>query len=777
MPAKPFLLARKGFICLAAFGGVALLSLSVLAQDDNTPRNDAGNGSTGTGFFNYQNAPINNILDNYEQLTGKHLVRDASLSTLPPISINASGLNKADTLKLIEATLLLNGVAFVPLDENTIKVMVAPSKNPRSEGVKLYANAADLPTTEQVVSYYMPFDYISAQEAQTIFSAQSTPHTYGAYVVAPTAQALILTENVSVIRQLIALKELVDVPPAHVTSEFIQLTRADAEKVSDTLKDILNPKKEGTAPGGGQSGGSAMVPAALGTDEPLSNEQNLISGPAQIIPDLRSNRLLIVTRPVNMPFLRQLIAELDKADESMLPQRRVLKYVLAGDILPALEAALAQGKDEETQAKQDQSTAASHANNQTSPTSSPAVQPPTNTGTGSNSVATSVQPLQAPVENDVPTFVTVGRTRLLADNRSNSIIVFGPPDASARVFEIIDELDHKPLQVYLATVIGQLTLTNDQEFGVDLLQKFQGIGQGGLATSQFTRSSSTASGATSTGVVPEPKTLISSTLFPLTSGLTLYGAIGSTLDAYVQALETTNHFKVISRPSIYTANNKHALIATGSEVPIPSNTVSGFTGSNNQLTTSSSIQYQQVLLQLDVVPLINANHQVTLQIQQTNNSLGSSQNIGGNEVPTILTQVLNTSITVNDKSTIVIGGLISDSKQTGTTGVPFLSDIPLLGYLFKDTTKDKERDELIIMIQPTVIESDEDQIAANEEEKQRTILIREAPSGSLDKALSPATPDSQVKSPPGTVNASVPTAASTQTQLQTTTPSPVLPSP
>jgi type II secretory pathway component GspD/PulD (secretin) len=179
-----------------------------------------------------------------------------------------------------------------------------------------------------------------------------------------------------------------------------------------------------------------------------------------------------------------------------------------------------------------------------------------------------------------------------------------------------------------------------------------------------------------------------------------------------------------------------------------------------RITTTSSIQYEQVLLQLDVIPLINANHQVTLQIQQTNNSLGSSTEISGNEVPTILTQVLNTSITVNDKSTIVIGGLISDTKETDTSGVPWISNIPVLGYLFKDTTNKKERDELVIMIQPTVIGSDEDQITVNEDEKERTVLGREAGAASLDQSLSPATPDYQVKSTSGRVddatNGSVP---------------------
>ena len=489
------------------------------------------------------------------------------------------------------------------------------------------------------------------------------------------------------------------------------------------------------APAATGPGGGVIVPASVGNSEPMSNEKNLISGPAQIIADPRNNRIWISTRPVNLPFLEQMVTQLDLPDSFMSPQSRALRYVQAADILPALEAALAQGKDEEDQLKKDQQSAQTKPNGQPQAPGAAPTQPTSTSGGssgGTGSVSAITPQLSSPTENNVPTVVTIGKTRLLADNRSNTIIVFGSSDVVRRVFQMIDELDHKPLQVYLATVIGELTVSQGLDFGIDILQKFQKVGQGGIATSNLnsTQSQSTSSSSgTSTGssFLPEPSTLTSAAGFPLPTGLTLYGAIGSTLNAYVRALETTDRFKIISRPSVYTTNNSLAVIASGSQVPVPSSTTSGFTGSaDNGLTTTSSIAYEDVLLQLDIVPLINANHEVTLKIRQTNNSLGANQNISGNEVPIINTQEINTEITVPNKSTVVIGGLITDNTTRDTGGVPWLSDIPVLGYLFKETNKSKQRDELIIMIQPTVIETDADQLAANEAEKQRTILGREA---------------------------------------------------
>ncbi|MCE0484265.1 MAG: hypothetical protein LV479_08515 [Methylacidiphilales bacterium] len=715
---------RRGFLLLALLFAASVACFLVSAQDADNK-----------GFTSFENAQVNTILDTYEQLSGKHLIRDANLNGVAPITINANGVSKAEIMKLIEANLLLNGVAIIPVDDHTLKVItVATNKNPRSEGVKLYASAADLPTDDQIVSYYMPLSYISPQEAQNIFAQNNPVHNYGAYVPAPSAQALIVTENVNVIRQLIALKELVDVPPAKVSSEFVQLDRADAEKVADLLTKLLDQKAGAPAgvPGGIPGGGNAGVPAGIGNDYPLSNEHNLLSGPAQIVPVPRSNQILIVTRPVNMPFLKQLIAQLDAPDIYTVPQRRPLRYVSADDILPAIESALAEGKDEEDQIKKNQPSSGTNpsANNNTASTGG-------TTGGASGTTAPITPQLSAPNENNIPTVVTIGKTKILADNRSNSIIVFGSPDAVERVFTMIDQLDRKPLQVYLATVIGQLTVSEGEEFGIDILQKFQKVGQGGLASSLITPGTHTAGSS----AVPEPSSLTSAAGFPLPSGLTLYGAIGSTLDAYVRALETTDRFKIISRPSVYTTNNKLAVIASGSQVPVPSNITSGFTGSTSDtLTTTASVAYEGVLLQLDIIPLINANHEVTLKIRQTNNSLGANNVISGNDVPTILTQEINTEVTVPDKSTVVIGGLISDTTKRDTSGFPLLSDLPLLGYLFKDTTKSKERDELIIMIQPTVVETDVDQIAANEAEKQRTILGREAEAaatGSLPEGAAP----------------------------------------
>jgi type II secretory pathway component GspD/PulD (secretin) len=413
--------------------------------------------------------------------------------------------------------------------------------------------------------------------------------------------------------------------------------------------------------------------------------------------------------------------ELDSPSEYAVPHRRFLSYALASDILPAIEAGVAHDKTELDEAHGTETTQ-SNSQTQTQQQAQQAQTP--NTGSSdSSSPNLSVTPIIPSVEYSAPKVVTIGKTKIMADDRSNSIIVFSTPDVVDRVFSLIDELDRRPIQVYLATVIGQLSISNSSEFGIDLLQKYTHASGFGVAGSSVVSPNTTSSAA-----VPEPYSLSSAGSFPLLSpgtlgGLTLYGALSSTINAYVRALSSTGHFKVLSCPSVYTTNNKSAYIASGQQVPVPTNTTSGFTGSSTNLTTTASVGYKNVVLSLQIIPLINANHQVTLTIQQTNDTVGSNVSIGGNSVPVVNTQVINTKITVADRSTVVIGGLISNTETVNTSGVPYLQDIPVVGGLFKDKTKSKMRSELVILIQPNVIDSDADQVANDARQAERTTLV------------------------------------------------------
>jgi type II secretory pathway component GspD/PulD (secretin) len=467
----------------------------------------------------------------------------------------------------------------------------------------------------------------------------------------------------------------------------------------------------------GESGGGGIL-----------SEEAVIVGKIKITPDVRTNRIHVVTRPINMPFIRQLIHEFDANVEFAKPVTRYLQYVSAGDILPVLVQAL-------TEPGTEQGAGAGGAGGLPGVGPSPGAgqsqkggagtSPLTNNysggqgGTGSTlniSEELSTQPVDT-----VPKAVTIGNSKLIADQRANSIIVLGNREVVMKVEKILDEMDVKAPQVALSTVIGQLTLTNNEEFGVDWFakynKKFVGISRNNTLFGNNNPAipvpgSSVAPGSSVPPIgssILDPANLInfSQIIQNVSNGTNIYVAAGNAFAAIVHLLEGTGRFKVVSRPTVFTSNNKKAIIASGQEVPVP---VSTLTNSNvggvinNTAAVSASIEYKKVVLQLEVVPLINSEKEVSLDILQKIDSIvpGGSVNISGNEVPTIDTRYIRTNVSAGNGSTIILGGLIEDQKQKQYQGFPYLSRIPLIGAAFRGTATGKQRRELIILMCPEV---------------------------------------------------------------------------
>jgi general secretion pathway protein D len=712
---------------------------------ESSPARGSGPDDT-LSSFQAINASIDTVLMQYEQLTGKVLIKDSNLSANAlPITISVpQPVPKSELVRLIEASLLLNNIVLVPAQEaNTVKVInINTGKNPRSEGVRLYTGAESIPEGEQVISYYMPFKYISANEALTVFQTHILPRAYTSFVPITSAQALLITESTTVIRQLVALQQLIDVPPAKTVSEFIPLLRADAERVAKTITEVMAiQKKERTA---GEQGtavpGQAVAAVQPGAAVAAPNsDAGLLGSEAQIIADTRTNRILVIARPETISYFRTLIEQFDASVGAAEPLEYHLRYISAGEVLPVLQDLLVEDQSQ-TNGQNSTNPQAQQTQTQNRPVSSNN----TNTSNGSGgynsagsssagSVGAGEDLLQEPNEQLGPQAVIVGRSRIISDPKDNKILVIGPPEAVRKVRTILDKLDRRPQQVYLSTVIGQLELDNDFEFGVDWVQTFKKIsGSSGIASGNINSAISSAGFVNSNSQLPNPRTLLSSngasgTAFPALSGLTIYGAIGDAVSVFVKALDSRSDFKVLARPAVYTANNKRAVISSGQRVPVPESTLSnlttGTTGGiiNNSSSTavSATINYQDVELHLEVIPLINANNEVTLKVAQINDTLGTNVNISGTQAPIINSQRLTTTVTIPSGATVVLGGLIQDKTTKDISGIPYLMDLPYLGSVFRYQTKNYTRDELIIFIQPTVVNDDVQTLRASLKEERR----------------------------------------------------------
>lgn len=672
----------------------------------------------------YPNSDVQDVLHLYESLTGKKLVMDNFVQGKVNIFISKP-VPRDEAVKIVEMSLLLNGYSLIPAGGEIMKVVFAQSKNPRSVGIPIISEEGDLPDN-RIVSFLFKLRYADPIELQQVLVQYlSPPQAYTSFLALPKASAILITENSSVIRTLIHIIEQVDVPPAEVQSEFIKLYRADAQKVVDMLKDVFDkgagqPGQPG-APGAVRPVRPAapappqLVPAEsdVGALTALS-EDSIVMGKIKLAADVRTNRIHVITRPSNLPLVRKLIAQFDENVEFAKPVTRALRYISAAEVLPVLVQALTEPGTNE------QGGAAGVAPGQ--PPNAVGQAPRRNNGL-SNSASTSgdfggggsggggglnvSEELSTQAVDTKPQAVTIGNAKIIADQRSNSIIVLGNREVVVKVGKILDEMDVSSPQVALSTVIGELTLSNNEDFGVDYFERFKKLegpqsngarstgGIGGIARN----------GGLNGATFDALRGFLPFAAAASTGGASVFLNAGFGLSAIVHALDATGRFKTISRPTVFTSNNKKAIIASGQEIPIPVNTISNATGGsliNTGLSQQSNIQFKKIALQLEVVPLINSEKEVSLDILQKLDSIAGNVNISGNPIPTIQTRYIKTTVTAPNCSTIVLGGLIQEDDRKDQSGIPVLSKIPVVGALFRNTSKVKSRRELIILMRPEV---------------------------------------------------------------------------
>jgi general secretion pathway protein D len=172
---------------------------------------------------------------------------------------------------------------------------------------------------------------------------------------------------------------------------------------------------------------------------------------------------------------------------------------------------------------------------------------------------------------------------------------------------------------------------------------------------------------------------------------------------------------------VFTSNNKKAIIASGTEIPVPVSTLTN-AGINTSgvAAVASNIQFKKVALQLEVVPLINSEKEVALDILQKIDSLAGSTTIDGNAIPNISTRYIRTNVAAPNGATIILGGLITDNKRKNYSGIPVLDRIPVLGSLFRNTSNVKERTELIVLMRPQVTLTNLDMYRLRVKNEQKT---------------------------------------------------------
>ena len=300
-----------------------------------------------------------------------------------------------------------------------------------------------------------------------------------------------------------------------------------------------------------------------------------------------------------------------------------------------------------------------------------------------------------------------GQTKIIADQRSNSLLVFATRQDMATIKKIVTELDVLLSQVLIESVIIDYSLgPNTLNFGISAAQSPQGY-TGTSSNPQIVGAGGMNNGQTFLGLLNGVSGLTNatSTVFGnnLPGGLSYFGNIGPNWDVALTAAAADSHASIIQRPRIQTSQAKPAQFFVGQTVPYVSGSVYGSAYGN-----SASYSQLSVGVELDVTPFINPDGLVVMDINQEIDDINGYTAISGvGNVPNTDKRTLSSEVAVRDKDTIMLGGFIRADKSTSRSGVPLLMDIPLLGNLFTSRSDSKDRTELIVMIRPTVLRTPE----------------------------------------------------------------------
>ncbi len=289
-----------------------------------------------------------------------------------------------------------------------------------------------------------------------------------------------------------------------------------------------------------------------------------------------------------------------------------------------------------------------------------------------------------------------GSVHIGSVDSNNQLLVRARPAQWKEMQAAIKKLDNVPLQVQIETRILEVTLVNQFAFGVqyylDGLTGATTNSNGSITPGQSYRHRNIGVGGG--GTVP-------------TSGDTLfYSFINSNTQVAISAMETSSNTKTLSAPSMVVMNNQPAHIQVGNQIPINQTSLIGLGGTASTDTTASSVTYIPTGVILDVQPRVNPGGLVYLNVHQQVSTASTTTNSQGN--PTIAQRDVATQVAVQSGQTVLLGGLITQDESKADTGVPFLSDIPVLGRLFGTTNRNRDRTELIVLITPKVIRGSED---------------------------------------------------------------------
>jgi general secretion pathway protein D len=307
--------------------------------------------------------------------------------------------------------------------------------------------------------------------------------------------------------------------------------------------------------------------------------------------------------------------------------------------------------------------------------------------------------------------------RVTADTMNNAILVYSNQEDYKVVERALRDIDRPRLEVSIDATVAEVTLTNQLQYGV---QYFLANNRGSVGV--FQSASNAAQSATQTAAQTATQAVASTALQQVAPGFNLLLGSQSSPKAILSALSSVTDVRVLSSPSIVAMDNEPALLQVGDEVPISTGTATILSNSNTPVVNSIQLFNTGVILK--VLPHVNANGVIQLEVEQEVSSVVNDQNSQPTLTPTISERRIHSTVSVTSGQTVLLGGLISDNTQNAHGGIPGLSDIKLFGGLFGNVDNSNTRTEIIVFIKPQLVRNSLDFGTVTEEFREKLHLMR-----------------------------------------------------
>jgi len=618
-----------------------------------------------TVTLSFSNADIESVAGVVAKATNQTILVDPKIKGTINLISNRP-LTKSKALDAFSTALRTSGFALVNV--NGIYRVVAEAD------AKLISNSVSIGKSkqggDQIITRVFRLNFESANNLLPVLRPLISPNnTINAY---PGNNTFVITDYASNIQRIEKLIETIDAPTSSDV-QSIKLQYAIATDMALILSKVLDSASTG------------------GADPSLKTI---------ILAEPRSNSILV--RGASAERIRQirvLVARLDVPTANngniwVVP----LKNAEATKLAITLRAIVAADYTLSAQAAGNNSPQMSATSTNSGSTTNAAI-------SGANAATSALTSSSNPTTGGI----------IQAEPATNSIIITASEPLYRNLRQVIEQLDRRRAQVYIESLIVEVSSTNAAELGI----QWQGlIGSGNQNTAfggtNFTNSDGTAGSNIvnlSAGIasILNPGSASSSSV-PPAQGLNLglltkfNGVYG--MSALLSALATTQGTNILSTPNLITLDNEEARIVVGQNVPIVTGQYAQ-TGSSTSVTPFQTISRQDVGLTLRVRPQISANGLVKMQIFQEVSSI-YNQNFASGII--LNKRNIESNVLVDDGQIIVLGGLIEDNYTDGSSGIPFLSSIPIIGALFRSDSKSRTKTNLLVFIRPYILR-DKDQSA------------------------------------------------------------------